>query len=143
MIYAYKRNIESEAETELEEEGRTDSQKTNGLEFFGVSQAPPDKMMDADQSKTKSVEEMELVEVGKMDSQKTNVADNSQDKNKIHILMMNADQGIEYVKDMELVDVGRTNSQKTHMEDTPEISDDSQEKDMEHKKEEHTSNKDK
>ena len=43
-------------------------------------------MMDADQSKTKSVEEMELVEVGKMDSQKTNVADNSQDKNKAHLL---------------------------------------------------------
>ena len=41
-------------------------------------------MMDADQSKTKSVEKMELVEVGKMDSQKTNVADNSQDKNKAH-----------------------------------------------------------
>ena len=56
---------------------------------------------------------------------------------------MNADQGIEYVKDMDPVDVGRTNSQKTHMEDTPEISDDSQDKDMEHKKEEHTSNKDK
>ena len=44
MIYAYKRNVESEAETELEEEGRTDSQKTNGLEFFGVSQDPPDKV---------------------------------------------------------------------------------------------------
>ena len=43
MIYAYKSNIESEAETTLEEEGRTDSQKTNGLEFFGVSQDPPDK----------------------------------------------------------------------------------------------------
>ena len=43
MIYAYKSNIESEAETILEEEGRTDSQKTNGLEFFGVSQDPPDK----------------------------------------------------------------------------------------------------
>ena len=57
--------------------------------------------------------------------------------------MMNVDQGIESVKDMELEDVGRTNSQKTHMEDTPEISDDSQDKDMEHKKEEHTSNKDK
>ena len=42
MIYAYKRNIESEAETELKEEGSTDSQKTNGLEFFGVSQDPPD-----------------------------------------------------------------------------------------------------
>ena len=42
MIYAYKRNVESEAETELEEEGRTDSQKTNGLAFFGVSQDPPD-----------------------------------------------------------------------------------------------------
>ena len=38
MIYAYKRNVESEAETELEEEGRTDSQKTNRLEFFAVSQ---------------------------------------------------------------------------------------------------------
>ena len=36
-------------------------------------------MMDADH-------EMELVEVGKMDSQKTNVADNSQDKNKAHLL---------------------------------------------------------
>ena len=44
MIYAYKRNMESEVETELEEEGRTDSQKTNGLEFFGVSQAPTDKV---------------------------------------------------------------------------------------------------
>ena len=48
--------------------------------------------------------------------------------------MMNVDQGIESVKDMELEDVGRTNSQKTHMEDTPEISDDSQDKDVEHKK---------
>ena len=47
---------------------------------------------------------------------------------------MNVDQGIESVKDMELEDVGRTNSQKTHMEDTPEISDDSQDKDVEHKK---------
>ena len=116
--------------------------------------------MDADQRNTESVEEMELVEGGKMDYQKANVSDKSQYKNKahllwvgkdiiiqfflqIHILMMNADQGIEYVKDMELVDVGRTNSQKTHMEDNPEISDESQEKDMEHKKEEHTSNKDK
>ena len=43
MIYAYKRNDESEEETELEEKGSTDSQKTNGLEFFGVSQDPPDK----------------------------------------------------------------------------------------------------
>ena len=57
--------------------------------------------------------------------------------------MMNADQGIESVKDMDPVDVGRTNSQKTHMEDTPEISYASQDKDMEHKKEEHTRNKDK
>ena len=48
--------------------------------------------------------------------------------------MMNADQGIESVKDMDPVDVGRTNSQKTHMEDTPEISDDSQDRDVEHKK---------
>ena len=43
IIYAYKRNIESEAETELEEEGRTDSQKTNGLEILCASQDPPDK----------------------------------------------------------------------------------------------------
>ena len=56
---------------------------------------------------------------------------------------MSADQGIQCVKDMDPVDAGRTNSQKTHMEDTPEISDDSQDKDMEHKKEEHTINKDK
>merc|ERR1719320_551679 len=102
-------NIESEAETTLEEEGRTDSQKTNGLEFFGVSQDPPDKekMMDADQSNIESVEEMELVEVGKIDSQKTNVSDNYEDKTKIPILMMDADQGIECVKDMDPVDVGR------------------------------------
>ena len=58
--------------------------------------------------------------------------------------MMEADQSIiESVKDMALVDVGRNNSQKTHIDDTPDISDDSQEKDMEHKKEEHISNKDK
>ena len=57
--------------------------------------------------------------------------------------MMDADQGIEFVKDRELISVGRTNSQKTHMEDTPDISDDSQDKDMGHKKEEHISNKDK
>ena len=43
MIYAYKRNVESEAETELEEEGRTDYQKTNEHNFCGVSQDPPDK----------------------------------------------------------------------------------------------------
>ena len=57
--------------------------------------------------------------------------------------MMGADQDIECVKDMELVDVGRTNSQKTHMEDTPDISDASQDKDMEHEMEEYISNKDK
>ena len=101
MIYAYKNNIEFEAETELEEEGRTNSQKTNGLECFGVSQDPPDEekvmivvkkkiktvyplMMDVDQSNIESVEEMELVEGEKMDSQKTIVSDNSQDKNKAH-----------------------------------------------------------
>ena len=50
--------------------------------------------------------------------------------------MMDADQGIESVKNMEVVDVGRTNSQKTHMEDTPDISDDSQDKDIDDKKEE-------
>ena len=57
--------------------------------------------------------------------------------------MMDADQGIEFVKDRELISVGRTNSQKTHMEDTPDISDDSQDMDTEPKKEEHFSNKDK
>ena len=57
--------------------------------------------------------------------------------------MMDADQGIEFVKDMELISVGQTNSQKTHTEDTPDISDDSQDKNIEPKKEEHFSNKDK
>ena len=54
--------------------------------------------------------------------------------------MMDADQGIESVKNMEVVDVGRTNSQKSHMDDTPDISNDSLDKDMEHKKDEHISN---
>ena len=53
-------------------------------------------MMDADQSNTESVEEMELVEVGKMDSQKTNVADNSQDKNKAHLLWVGTDTIIQF-----------------------------------------------
>ena len=57
--------------------------------------------------------------------------------------MMDADQGIECVKDMEPISVGRTNSQKTHMEDTPDISDDSQDMDIQPKKKEHFSNKDK
>ena len=35
--------MESEAETELEEEGKTHSQKTSGLEIVGVSQDPLDK----------------------------------------------------------------------------------------------------
>ena len=43
MIYVYKNNIESEAETELEEEWRTDPQKTDGFELFGVSPDPPNK----------------------------------------------------------------------------------------------------
>ena len=101
MIYVYKNNIESEAETELEEEWRTDPQKTDGFELFGVSPDPPNKekvliiakkkiknflplMMDADQSNIESVEEMELVEVGKMDFQKKWVSDTSQDKNKAY-----------------------------------------------------------
>ena len=35
--------MESEAETEMEEEGKTHSQKTNGLKIFGVSQDSLDK----------------------------------------------------------------------------------------------------
>ena len=35
--------MESEAESELEEEGKTHSQKANGLEIFDVSQDPLDK----------------------------------------------------------------------------------------------------
>ena len=92
--------MESEAETEMEEEGKTHSQKTNGLEIFGVSQDSLDKekvlrivkkknfyplMMDPDQSNTESVEEIELVEVEKIDSQNENVSDNSQNKNKAHL----------------------------------------------------------
>ena len=94
--------MESEAETELEEEGKTHSQKTNGLAIFGVSQDPLDKekvlrivkkkiknvfplMMDPDQSNTESVEEIKLVEVEKIDSQNANVSDNSQNMNKAHL----------------------------------------------------------
>ena len=43
MIHIYKSNSESEVETELEEDGRATSQKTNDRDFFGVSQDPPDK----------------------------------------------------------------------------------------------------
>ena len=58
--------------------------------------------------------------------------------------MMDADKSIiESVKDMELIEVGNTHFQKTHREDSPHVSDDSQDKDMENKMEEQISNKEK
>ena len=92
---------------------------------------------------------MELVEVGKSDFQNKNVSDDSQDKIKAHLstvvnytfiknflqidpLMMKTDQSIiESERGLEPEGFGMTNSQKTHCEDIPDVSDDSQDKDVE------------
>ena len=44
MIYSYKSHNRSEAETELEEEGMTDSLKTEVPEISDVSQDPHDEV---------------------------------------------------------------------------------------------------